>query len=185
VDAHGIFEQRASDLITEDVLAAEWGVPRADLRKWRQTHLVEGIDWEPQGRLTRYLEPGQKKAAAAFAAPVPLSSPCPDPESPGDARTAQKTGCFVVTRLPANPRILMMREKTAPGEKTAEPELRLAVRDSAKFTLGMEIDAARVRLRTGHTDYFDLVGPAPRLRGRWYKKIAKKTDRFPLPCLPA
>lgn len=170
--AHGIFGQRGS-FIAEAFLAAHWGIARETLRDWRKKN-VPPADLKKEGGQIAYSEDAVAMACAAFGVSaswrVETAETAPDAAA-SSTEAASEEPTYAVWRQVVNPRLILFREKNADGDFVG-PELRLQVRDGGKFVPGMDL-TGRVRLKEGHSDYYDLTCPHPMHRGRWPQKTAR------------
>lgn len=148
--------QKKEELTREEELAAQLGVSRDALREVRSKVLTEGPDWVKQGREVVLRPAGVVKVHAALGHRSVAEAPDPKaPEGPAAPLQASAVEVLRVHSIPRNKRLLL-------AVNGAGAVLRVRVKDSGKFTRGMEVSAVRCR-----GDLYEHVGRLPRYRGRY------------------
>jgi hypothetical protein len=120
------------------------------VRQKRAELLTEGADWFLQEGIVMLTPEGANKLRAVFGL---LDAPPPEKDAGAPADVTEEVICCK-TNLP-NPRIILARKKD-------DQVVRVRVKDSAHFTLGMTITATHIQ-----EDLYEYCGRLPRQKGRW------------------
>lgn len=161
-------------------LATMLGVSQDDVKARRQAlQLTRGADWDLVKNVVTYTEAGAKKILEALSvAPsaggaeppaaadlAPNTPPAvPDPAAAEARATAWPPAAagdvvdLICAKLPRNQRIILARAADAPRGSF----VRVRVKDSSKFTVGMELKARHLS-----EDLYQLEGHGPRFSGKY------------------
>lgn len=155
----------------ERELASLLGVSQDAVKDQRQAlQLTRGADWELVKGAVTYTDPAAKKilmtlrVSYAPGTPAPDLAPNNEPDAPPaggddvpageDAEVVQ----LVCVKLPRNRRIILAR---LAADKQA-PIVRVRVKDSGNFTIGMDLPAKKIG-----EDLYVLDGRRPRFPGKF------------------
>lgn len=142
------------------------GVHRDRLRGIR-SGLVEGTHWQKRGRAIVWLSEGQAEARRRVLEAVggEMASEIPRVEAVLEpaGEKMRTVGRLKVVRRVLNPRIVMASPLgDLMGDGRGAAIVRVRVRSSANFVVGMVLQAQQVK-----GDLWELCGRCPRWRGRW------------------
>lgn len=134
------------DQLTEEKIAAEFGMPRSELKKFRREELAHG-DWSLVDRQVVYTQEGLELALAHFH----LSPPKPAPAPP-------EVVVLTVRRVWANPRLLQAADPDDPSG----PAVTVQLNNNTKFRPGMSLRARKIG-----PNLYRMEGRSPRFYGRY------------------
>lgn len=135
---------KGAEFVAENELATALGVPLERLRAVRM-EAVEPSETKKEGRRVLLSRMAVDRVSELLRCPEVVL----EKKEEGGAVAAR------VARIPVNPRIVFARLDS--GE-----EIRVRVRDSKKFVVGMMLKA-----RAGDGGVYLLEGRGPRFKGRW------------------
>lgn len=155
-------------LHVESELAELLGVAQDVLKAQRKALLLtRGADWDLVKNAVTYTEAAAKKILAALQAGSPPAEPAAvDPATIGEPAEPpalpEKAAPAIVdalcAKLPRNRRIIIARL----GAGREAPLVRVRVKDSSNFRVGMELKARHLA-----ADLYELEGKAPRFPGKF------------------
>jgi hypothetical protein len=140
----GLNASKEAEFVAENELATALGVPLDRLRAVRM-EAVEPSETKKEGRRVLLSRMAVERVSELLRCPEVVL----EKKEEGGAVAAR------VSKVPMNPRIVFARLES--GE-----EIRVRVRDSKKFVVGMMLKA-----RAGDGGVYLLEGRGPRFKGRW------------------